>query len=106
MERFFIDVILTKKLIIGGDALLKNQLNFFVENEIDITIVNEYGPTEATVGCSVFSFNTLQTSIDYNNNLWLTFAENIWLTLGILKRHASSWTVPLSVTTPKARFSR
>ncbi|MEX6690965.1 non-ribosomal peptide synthase/polyketide synthase, partial [Danxiaibacter flavus] len=51
--------LLTKKLVIGGEALHLNQLRDLKNSNIDIEIVNEYGPTEATVGCSTY---TLQLS--------------------------------------------
>ena len=49
-----------KKLIVGGDdfktQLALNLDKYFAGN---IEIYNEYGPTEATVACSVHRFNTL-----------------------------------------------
>ena len=50
---------LTQKLVIGGEALLGGHFSHFMEEGIAIEIVNEYGPTEATVGCSTFSFSPL-----------------------------------------------
>ena len=50
--------LLTNKLVIGGEALLAGQLSLLVVEEMDVEIINEYGPTEATVGCTVFSLNT------------------------------------------------
>ena len=41
-------------LIVGGENLLKEDLGFWLEDLPNTTIFNEYGPTEATVGCSVF----------------------------------------------------
>ncbi|MCX2829639.1 amino acid adenylation domain-containing protein [Bacillus pseudomycoides] len=47
-----------KKIIVGGEdlteELAKNTSDLF-ENRVDI--INEYGPTEATVGCVVHSYN-------------------------------------------------
>ncbi len=40
-------------LIVGGDALLGHALTPFVNNQ-NTRIYNEYGPTEATVGCIVY----------------------------------------------------
>ena len=51
--------LLTKTLVLGGEALLQSQFNYLSEEGINITIINEYGPTEATVGCSVYSFDTI-----------------------------------------------
>jgi amino acid adenylation domain-containing protein len=45
-------------LVVGGEALQPAHFRFMTENTMDVTIVNEYGPTEATVGCCVYSFNT------------------------------------------------
>ncbi|SJZ83631.1 amino acid adenylation domain-containing protein [Chitinophaga eiseniae] len=41
-------------LVIGGEALLPGHVAFL--NGLHVTIVNEYGPTEATVGCNTYSF--------------------------------------------------
>lgn len=49
----------TKKLVLGGEALYLNYLKPFIERGVDLNIVNEYGPTEATVGCTTYFFNTL-----------------------------------------------
>ena len=51
--------LLTQKLVIGGEALKHSHFNYLIEEGIDLTIVNEYGPTEATVGCTVYSFKTI-----------------------------------------------
>lgn len=57
----------TGKLVIGGEALLFNQLNYMIEEDLDIEIINEYGPTEATVGCSTYCFTTSRNEIIQNN---------------------------------------
>jgi len=54
---------LTNKYIIGGEALYNYHINQFKSAGIDATIVNEYGPTEATVGCITYEFNTFDTTI-------------------------------------------
>lgn len=54
---------LTTKYIIGGEALYDYHINQFRSSNIDAIIVNEYGPTEATVGCSIYEFNTFDASI-------------------------------------------
>ena len=51
--------LLTRKLVIGGEALHAGHFSSFIENGIDIEIVNEYGPTETTVGCSTYYFYTV-----------------------------------------------
>jgi aryl carrier-like protein len=61
--------LLTKKLVIGGEALHKSQVNYFNEEGLNVEIINEYGPTEATVGCSTFSFNALKDYNDLKNNI-------------------------------------
>lgn len=48
--------LLTSKLVIGGEALYKTQINELPGEGLDVEIINEYGPTEATVGCSTFKF--------------------------------------------------
>jgi amino acid adenylation domain-containing protein/non-ribosomal peptide synthase protein (TIGR01720 family) len=47
-----------KTLVVGGEALQPAHVRFLAESGADVTVVNEYGPTEATVGCCVYSFNT------------------------------------------------
>lgn len=44
----------TKSLIIGGEALHWEDIQHWHAIASQCRIVNEYGPTEATVGCSVF----------------------------------------------------
>ena len=54
---------LSNKYIIGGEALYNYHINLFRSSDIDATIVNEYGPTEATVGCIIYEFNTFDTTL-------------------------------------------
>ena len=51
---------LSNKYIIGGEALYNYHINLFRSSSIDAIIVNEYGPTEATVGCIIYEFNTFK----------------------------------------------
>ena len=51
---------LTDKLVIGGEALRLNQIESLIKERISVEIINEYGPTEATVGCSTYNFWTLE----------------------------------------------
>ncbi len=60
---------LTKKLVIGGEALHKSQLSYFSDEGLDIEIINEYGPTEATVGCSIFRYNTSEDINKIDDNV-------------------------------------
>jgi amino acid adenylation domain-containing protein/non-ribosomal peptide synthase protein (TIGR01720 family) len=48
---------LTNKFVVGGEALLLKHFDKYLEKGLDAEVVNEYGPTEATVGCSTYSFN-------------------------------------------------
>ena len=41
-------------LVVGGEALSAGPVRGWLERASDSTLVNEYGPTEATVGCCVF----------------------------------------------------
>lgn len=51
---------LTDKLVIGGERLRLSQFEFLNKENIKVEIINEYGPTEATVGCSSYSFYTME----------------------------------------------
>jgi amino acid adenylation domain-containing protein len=43
----------TRQLVVGGEMLLSEVVEAFRKENPDVEIVNEYGPTEATVGCCV-----------------------------------------------------
>ncbi|WP_059359013.1 non-ribosomal peptide synthetase [Parachlamydia acanthamoebae] len=43
-----------KNLVLGGEQLLYEDINSYMNQECSPSIFNEYGPTEATVGCCVF----------------------------------------------------
>jgi amino acid adenylation domain-containing protein len=45
---------LTRALVIGGEALHGEALQFWREHAPETRIVNEYGPTETVVGCCVY----------------------------------------------------
>jgi amino acid adenylation domain-containing protein/non-ribosomal peptide synthase protein (TIGR01720 family) len=53
------NTLLTETLVIGGEALLPAQFDSFIAAGIDVNIINEYGPTEATVGCTTYAFKTI-----------------------------------------------
>ena len=40
-------------LVVGGEALTGRELEFWARHAPAVVVVNEYGPTEATVGCCV-----------------------------------------------------
>ncbi|WP_442738387.1 amino acid adenylation domain-containing protein [Streptomyces pseudogriseolus] len=44
----------TGELVVGGEALLGSMLEEWRERHPSAVVVNEYGPTEATVGCVAF----------------------------------------------------
>ncbi|MEO5563015.1 MAG: amino acid adenylation domain-containing protein [Chitinophagaceae bacterium] len=52
------NVAISKKLVLGGEALQPSHFKFYRDNNIELEILNEYGPTETTVGCSNYSFIT------------------------------------------------
>jgi len=45
---------LTRCFVIGGENLLAENLRFWRENAPRTRLINEYGPTETVVGCSVY----------------------------------------------------
>ena len=42
-----------RALVVGGEALTAERLRFWAENAPGVRVFNEYGPTEAVVGCCV-----------------------------------------------------
>ncbi|MGI8634186.1 MAG: AMP-binding protein, partial [Segetibacter sp.] len=59
----------TGKLVIGGEALHSSHFDYFVEQDWNIELINEYGPTEATVGCTTYSFHTITGSEEIKNGI-------------------------------------
>lgn len=47
---------ITDKYVVGGEALLLNHIRFLIDKKEEVEIFNEYGPTEATVGCCTYRF--------------------------------------------------
>ncbi|MFQ6313357.1 amino acid adenylation domain-containing protein, partial [Lysobacter capsici] len=43
-----------RALILGGEALMQADLLYWHEHHPQVRLINEYGPTEATVGCCTF----------------------------------------------------
>jgi amino acid adenylation domain-containing protein/non-ribosomal peptide synthase protein (TIGR01720 family)/FkbM family methyltransferase len=58
--------LITNCLVLGGEALFRSQFVDFIEDGLDIDLVNEYGPTEATIGCTIYTVNT-KTGTDFEN---------------------------------------
>ena len=67
--KFLIDdeIPVTKKLVLGGEALNYSHFEYLVNSGLEVEIINEYGPTEATVGCSVYTVNTRLFNKDEDN---------------------------------------
>ncbi|MEF3112182.1 amino acid adenylation domain-containing protein [Streptomyces chrestomyceticus] len=45
------DLLTTGQIVVGGEQLLGEVLEQWRRTHPDVTVINEYGPTEATVGC-------------------------------------------------------
>ena len=58
----------TKRLVIGGEALYAGQLEAYAQKHISLEIINEYGPTETAVGCTTFSL-PVSDSIKYKKGV-------------------------------------
>ena len=50
-------------LVIGGEALLNEQIRFWVEQASEVRLYNEYGPTETVVGCCVYEVGTSSSGL-------------------------------------------
>ncbi len=59
----------TKRYVVGGEALHRRHYAFLAAAGIDAEIINEYGPTEATVGCISYRFPIRDTVPEYPNGL-------------------------------------
>jgi amino acid adenylation domain-containing protein len=65
-----------KKVIVGGEALHQNLIQYLEHLNPNIKIYNEYGPTEATIGCIVtqVTSKTKETPVGspiYNTGLYI-----------------------------------
>ncbi|MBL6449339.1 amino acid adenylation domain-containing protein [Fulvivirga sp. 29W222] len=71
LEDLYIDDVnpITRRLVVGGEALNYSHLEFLTKRNISVDIINEYGPTEATIGCTWYTFNTLQAEKTPDNNI-------------------------------------
>ncbi|MCY7422266.1 MAG: amino acid adenylation domain-containing protein [Chitinophagaceae bacterium] len=49
------DTWITQRMVIGGEALYAGQLEDYFAKKLSLQIINEYGPTEASVGCTTFT---------------------------------------------------
>ncbi|ASZ12182.1 non-ribosomal peptide synthetase [Chitinophaga pendula] len=56
--------LLATRLVIGGEALQQAHIRFLTGRNMVREIVNEYGPTEATVGCSTYVLATNDDTVD------------------------------------------
>ncbi|QSW88370.1 amino acid adenylation domain-containing protein [Flavobacterium endoglycinae] len=52
-----------KLAIVGGEALLENQVRILQNLNPEIRIINEYGPTEATVGCIIYDVKNAEETV-------------------------------------------
>ncbi|MER9600552.1 amino acid adenylation domain-containing protein, partial [Mesorhizobium sp. M0244] len=47
----------TRALMVGGEALIPADMQFWQEHFPNVRLINHYGPTEATVGCATFAIS-------------------------------------------------
>ncbi|WP_353000932.1 AMP-binding protein, partial [Mesorhizobium sp. M0808] len=47
----------TRALMVGGEALIPGDMQFWQERFPNVRLINHYGPTEATVGCATFAIS-------------------------------------------------
>ena len=79
-----------QQVIIGGEALLASQLKMFNAAESKTKLYNEYGPTEATIGCTVkdvSAFNEEAITIGkpiWNTDIYILDRSNALLPIGAL----------------------
>lgn len=86
--------LLTSTLVVGGEALHLSHVEYLSGKKLNVAIVNEYGPTEATVGCSTYTFNTAENNealengipigkpID-NTQLYIVNEKNVLVSIGV-----------------------
>ena len=48
---------ITGKISIGGEALYLSHFDYLAERRSELEVINEYGPTEATVACTGYTFH-------------------------------------------------
>ncbi|UOY09328.1 amino acid adenylation domain-containing protein [Muricauda sp. SCSIO 64092] len=60
---------LASKLIFGGEPLKPSHINSLKTSNIEAVIINEYGPTEATVGCSTHWFELHEYTKERSNSI-------------------------------------
>lgn len=53
----------TGRFVIGGEALNTGHIDFLLRGPV-VEIINEYGPTEATVGCCIYTLTGQDSSAD------------------------------------------
>ncbi|MFA1627163.1 AMP-binding protein, partial [Rhizobium mongolense] len=49
----------TSALMVGGEALIPEDIKFWQERFPDVRLINHFGPTEATVGCATFEISNV-----------------------------------------------
>lgn len=49
-----------RALVIGGEQLLQQHVDFWRTHAPDTRLINEYGPTETVVGCAVYEISTAE----------------------------------------------
>jgi len=64
-------IVMTRRWVLGGEALRLGQMNYLLEGMEGVEVINEYGPTEATVGCSTYWMRKGERLEEGSHGVWI-----------------------------------